>query len=182
VIYIGIDPGASGGIAAVNDKGTVYRVDKMPATDAEVLALLEALALAWHPAPWAVLEHAQAFPKMGVSSAFNYGRGWGAMQMALHAAEIPFDIVVPRKWQAALSCLTRGDKNVSKRRAEQLFPGLTITHATADALLIAEYCRRLHRGQSGQETEEGQVEGQVEGQGRALPQVGVRARDAQDRS
>jgi hypothetical protein len=37
---------------------------------------------------------------------------------------------------------TKGDKNVSKRRAQELFPQLKVTHATADALLIAEYGRR----------------------------------------
>jgi hypothetical protein len=93
-----------------------------------ILAVLQAVSFGGTWTTFAVLEHAQAFPKMGVSSAFNYGRGYGAIQMALAAAGIPFDIVVPRKWQAALGCLTRGDKNVSKRRAEQLFPG-TEDHA-----------------------------------------------------
>jgi hypothetical protein len=38
--------------------------------------------------------------------------------------------------------LSKGDKNVTKRKAQELFPSLKITHATADALLIAEYLRR----------------------------------------
>ncbi len=38
--------------------------------------------------------------------------------------------------------LTKGDKNVSKRRAQELFPALKVTHAIADALLIAEFARR----------------------------------------
>lgn len=33
-------------------------------------------------------------------------------------------------------------KNTHKARAQELFPGLKITHAVADALLIAEYGRR----------------------------------------
>lgn len=143
MLYIGIDNGSSGAIATVRDDGTIYRVDKMPATDAELFALLE---LHRNGAVFATLEHAQAFPKMGTSSAFNYGRGYGAMQMALHAVGIPFDIVTPAKWQAKMQCLSRGDKNVTKRRAEQLFPGVKITHAIADALLIAEHCRRVKAG------------------------------------
>ncbi len=45
------------------------------------------------------------------------------------------------RWQKEMGCLTKGDKNVTKRRAQELFPTLKITHAIADALLIAEYGR-----------------------------------------
>ena len=63
--------------------------------------------------------------------------------MALCAATIPYEEVTPQKWQKALGCRTGGDKNVSKARAQALFPLQNITHAIADALLLAEYCRRL---------------------------------------
>jgi hypothetical protein len=42
--------------------------------------------------------------------------------------------------------LTKGDKHISKQRAQQLFPSAKVTHAIADALLLAEYCGRVHRG------------------------------------
>jgi hypothetical protein len=45
-------------------------------------------------------------------------------------------------WQGALECLSGGSKNVTKLRAQQLFPGEKVTHGSADALLIAEYGRR----------------------------------------
>lgn len=36
-------------------------------------------------------------------------------------------------------------KNLTKARAQQLWPEYPrITHAIADALLIAEFCRRVH--------------------------------------
>lgn len=154
MLYIGIDNGATGAIAALDESGSLYRVDTMPTTDAEILGRLRMLTEqpAAHdvktnaPAIFAVLEFAQVFPRMGVSSAGTYIGGYRAVQMALLAAGIPFDIVVPRKWQAALSCLSKGDKNVTKRRAEQLFPRVKITHAIADALLMAEYCRRIKTG------------------------------------
>ena len=145
--FIGIDNGASGGIAALNADGTIYAVEKMPATEADLVAHL--IALAAGERAFAVLEHAQAFPGMGVSGAFAYGRGYGAVRAALHAALIPFDVVVPRRWQQALSCLSGGDKNKTKARAAQLFPKVKVTHVNADALLIAEYCRRLHSGMIG---------------------------------
>ena len=59
--------------------------------------------------------------------------------MALTAAGISFERIRPQVWQKSLGCMTGGDKNITKRRAQELFPQLKITHATADALLIAYY-------------------------------------------
>ena len=80
---------------------------------------------------------------MGSTSAFSFGRGVGNLEMALTAAGIPFERVTPQKWQKALGCMTKGDKNVSKRKAQELFPQMKCTHATSDALLIMEYGRRM---------------------------------------
>ena len=81
-------------------------------------------------------------PGQGVASSFKFGQGFGHLEMALTASGIPHTYVAPQKWQKELQCLTKGDKNVSKARAQQLFPHIKVTHAIADALLIAEYCRR----------------------------------------
>jgi hypothetical protein len=139
-LYIGIDPGVSGGIAAVTAAGDVRLVSAMPATERDVFNLLGSLS--GDPCR-AVLEFVRSSPQMGVTSAFTFGRGYGGLRMALVAVGIPFDEVVPRKWQTALQCTTKGNKNVSKKRAQELFPKVRVTHATADALLLAEYCRRL---------------------------------------
>jgi hypothetical protein len=89
---------------------------------------------------------------MGVVSAFTFGRGYGALRMALTMFDLHFEEVTPRQWQKAMACLTGGDKNVSKRRAQELFPALTITHAIADALLIAEFSRRRYQEIYGEES------------------------------
>jgi hypothetical protein len=93
----------------------------------------------------AVLESVSSSPQMGVVSSFSFGRGYGNLEMALTAASIPFERVRPQVWQKALACMTKGDKNVSKRRAQELFPSIKITHAIADSLLIAEYNRRTNQ-------------------------------------
>jgi hypothetical protein len=79
---------------------------------------------------------------MGVKSAFTFGEGYGRLQMALTALGIPYERIRPAMWQKAMGCLTKGDKNVSKSRAQELFPSIKVTHAIADALLIAEHNRR----------------------------------------
>ena len=78
-------------------------------------------------------------PGQGVSSTFNFGRNYGMLLMALTAAGIPFTEVTPQKWQGIMDCRTGGDKNISKRRAQQLFPNTDVHHWNADALLIASY-------------------------------------------
>ena len=145
---IGIDPGKSGGIAWIGKNG--HCVEKMPETCKEIWELLESITHGF--ASWkagngvlykAYIESVHSSPQMGVKSAFTFGNGFGHLEMALTAAGIPFERVRPQAWQKALGCLTGGDKNVSKRRAQELFPSLKITHATADCLLIAEYGRRM---------------------------------------
>ena len=79
---------------------------------------------------------------MGVKSAFTFGNGYGHLEMALTAAGIPFERVRPQVWQKEMGCLTKGDKNVSKRKAQELFPGTKVTHAIADSMLIAAYGER----------------------------------------
>ena len=142
---IGIDPGQSGGIAWTHEDG--MRVEKMPDTIQGVWELVSHIVdntaqIYRHTEFKAYLEQVHSMPGQGVSSSFKFGNGFGHLEMALTAAGIPFERVTPQRWQKAMVCMTKGDKNVSKRRAQELFPSLKITHAIADALLIAEYGKR----------------------------------------
>jgi hypothetical protein len=140
MIWIGIDPGKNGGIAAIGPGPSDAAAWKMPSTERDTLAVLKDAVMGL--GSFALIERAQAFPGMGVSGAFNYGGNYFGLRMALVALEIPFEVVAPGVWQRTMRCLTKGDKNVTKRRAQELFPTLKITHAIADALLIAEYNKR----------------------------------------
>lgn len=140
---LGIDPGASGGIALVPHKfsssGPIAL--KMPATERDIWDAVKDAA-AYADAAW--IEKVSAMPKQGVSSTFKFGRSYGFLRACLFAAGIPIHDVAPGVWQRALGCLSGGDKNITKAKAQELFPMLErITHATADALLIAEYGRRM---------------------------------------
>lgn len=81
-------------------------------------------------------------------------RSLGQLEGICIAAGYPPNLVSPRKWQGFLSCSTKGNKNTTKDLAIKCFPFLnrecksgknkglpvsTITHAVADALLIALY-------------------------------------------
>jgi len=148
MIVIGIDPGKSGGIASINDELRIM-VAKMPETSLDIYRLIDSLA--GHDAI-AVIEKVGATPQMGVVSAFKFGRSVGELHMACLASELRILYVTPQKWQKEFSLLSKargigkGDtakKNRNKAKAQELFPGIAITHAIADALLIAEYGRRV---------------------------------------
>lgn len=138
-IYIGIDPGLSGGIAFIPTTGEAW-AHKMPETDRDLIDLLRDATRDTDAR--AMLELVHSSPQMGVKSAFTFGEGFGRLGMALTALGVPYERVRPQAWQKAMGCLTKGDKNVSKRRAQELFPTLKVTHAIADALLIGEFARR----------------------------------------
>jgi len=150
VTIIGIDPGQSGGIAWIDERGKAC-VEKMPETISDIWDLLANFhSFESAPVYKAYLEQVHSMPSQGVSSSFKFGNGFGHLEMALTAAGIPFERVTPQKWQKAMGCMTKGDKNVSKRRAQELFPAIKCTHATSDALLIAEYGRRIQNTNSHQ--------------------------------
>jgi hypothetical protein len=142
MIYFGIDPGVGGGIAVVGDGDQFHgppRLKLKDATEHDVAAWFDMVNV---DEPRAVIEAVSSSPQMGVVSAFTFGRSYGMLRGVLVGLAIPFVDVRPQKWQKAMGCLSRGDKNVTKAKAQQLYPGEKITHATADAILLATYCRR----------------------------------------
>lgn len=135
---LGVDPGASGGFALVTGSRSGNICWPMPETERDIYELLASSG-----ADHICIESVHSMPKQGVASSFKFGRNYGFLRGAIIASGIPFEDVTPQKWQKALGCLTGGDKNVSKAKAQQLYPFLKITHATADALLIATYCLKF---------------------------------------
>lgn len=154
--YIGIDPGNEGGIAIITGHG--IELIQMPDT---LLQLWEIIA-PLRGFSQAVIEQVHSMPKQGVASSFTFGKNYGSLLMALTAAQIPFEEVRPQVWQKCL-CISPRKKDEPKgklklrllKKAQQLYP--TLWHwrepkskgkqlAVCDALLIATYCQRIHRG------------------------------------
>lgn len=141
--YIGADPGKSGGIARImmeNDRLVHVSAIKMPETALDLWTVIDSLSA--EGVVFACIEKVHSSPQMGVRSAFSFGESFGRLTMCFACSGIPFELVRPQKWQGAMGCLSKGDKNVTKERAQSLFPNVKVTHATADALLLAEYARR----------------------------------------
>ena len=144
--YIGIDPGKHGGIAVMGPDGEVLDVVKMPETPQDLLDFLEQ----YKDDSFCTLERVGGMPGNGGSAMFNFGKGYGHLQMALLALHIPTEDVTPNKWEKTYQLGSSGKytktewKNRLKAKAQQMFPhlGKKITLATCDALLICEYGRR----------------------------------------
>lgn len=97
----------------------------------------------------AVVEHVGAMPGQGSVSMFNFGASFGWLQGVLEALGVPYELVRPAKWKREFSCTS--DKNTSIQVAKRLFPDVDLRRTgrctkdhdgKAEALLMAEYCRR----------------------------------------
>jgi hypothetical protein len=141
---IGIDPGKNGGIAWITDGKPC--VEKMPDTLQDLWELIVSISMnasTGGTGIHAYIEQVHSSPQMGVKSAFTFGNGFGHLEMALTAAGIPFTRIRPQVWQKKLGCMTKGNKNITKQKAQELFPGIKVTHAISDALLIATYGKSI---------------------------------------
>jgi len=160
ILYLGIDPGKSGGLALIHPfLSDPVRAIPMPSTDRDIWEWFLPLG-EWpdsrHIQQVAVIERVGGFIKgnpLPGSKMFNFGRNYGVLIGCLTAADIPFEEVTASKWQHALGIAPRKKtesrtafKNRLKQKAQQLFPSVKVTLATADALLVTEYCRRKHEG------------------------------------
>jgi hypothetical protein len=173
VIIIGIDPGMSGGIAKLRDTGGsigtrwIPSAISMPATEkgiADHLWKLYQESVEEDIEIICFLEQVQVMPAIrrvkgpggtvreevnaGIVSTAKFMQGYGFLRGCLLTIGITVEDIRPQAWQKLLGCMTRGDKNVSKRKAQQLFPQSRVTHKTADALCIAEAGRIIRMGLS----------------------------------
>jgi crossover junction endodeoxyribonuclease RuvC len=154
-LFLGADPGLSGGLALLDESGAIVDASKMPETEHDLAEYVREFAPRIRKA---VIEGVHSMPQQGVSSAFKFGRQYGSLRMALIAHGIKLDTVTPQAWQRRMGLVIKGrsglriakklkgtsqtqKKNRNKARAQELFPKQRMTHAIADALLLAEFCR-----------------------------------------
>ena len=150
-LFIGIDPGKSGAIAGiycVNGKTKEIIVKKCGKNITEMNKNLK-LILSLKNSSTNIhcnLELVHAFPKQGVVSTFSFGQNYGQWQGILEANRVNFDLISPQKWIRYYNVLKLEKKNRKQflyNLAGEMFPQFKITYAICDALLIAEYCRKM---------------------------------------
>lgn len=151
---LGWDPGVSGAGTVLGRNGAVLysRAVKSTMSERELAAMVGDAVEVLHAAGGgpAFVEKVQYIGKRkdgtkgdGGQGAFTFGGVYKFVLGCLHTRGIIVVNVAPMAWQAKLECMSGGNKNVTKRKAIELFPGHKITHSVADSMLIAEYGRRV---------------------------------------
>lgn len=171
-LYIGIDPGNTGAIAAIDDKGNFISVHDAPILkekkktggikttllSAKVAEILNSLCKG--KSAKVIIEQALVMPMIpgrnggqGTVSAFSFGYGAGIYEGVLSGLGLEYLKVLPQTWKKAVFSGSGGgaDKRFSIVLAKAVFPGaisylnLAKHDGRAEALLLAEYLRRLKK-------------------------------------
>lgn len=163
MIFIGIDPGLSGGIAFINDLGSlVFPTPVIGGKEydiGEMKKILVNYGMLDIRAPlFAMIENQISMPGQGLTSTLQTGKGFGIWLGLLAGLGIPYQVVAAVQWQRKLFTGVKGNldtKQKSEVIAKRLFPGVDfrksersrVAHdGLTDAILIAEYGRRIHSG------------------------------------
>ena len=144
-VYIGIDPGVSGGIACITceELFTVKCPETIADMNDKVEAIAKLVANTGYKA-YAVIEAVHSMPGQGVASTFKFGMNYGQWLGILSANKISYTQATPQKWMKWLGSMPKDKKarkNHIKHLAQQRYPDTKITLATSDAVMLAEYCR-----------------------------------------
>jgi len=151
-LIIGIDPGMTGAVAAIGVCGVgVFEVQR--SADGKRIELPNILTYAGETVH-VFIEDINATPKFGSQTSFKMGRALGALET--WASMIPgasIEYVKPLKWKKAFGLVLSKEQNSNEKKrvslecARRLFPQVDLhrvaDHNKAEALLIAEYGRRV---------------------------------------
>jgi hypothetical protein len=163
-VILGVDLGLRGALAALRLTGDLAALVDMPTTAAGAgrpdydLPALTAWLDHWASRARALaIEYVHAMPRRlgGSIASFALGRASGLFEMWAWSRRVPIEIIPPAVWQRAMIPVRRGQgrqavKHAAQLAAVRLFPRAPLDSrrdaGRADALLIAEFARRLHVG------------------------------------
>ena len=161
-VFVGIDPGLTGGLAALTEEGEIVDVIPMPRLGGSTGPLAFNDIKLWFAGiknghtVYAAIERVSVRPREGVRSVLTIGTNWGFLKGMLVAIGAKHEEPTPQQWKKALGLPKRTGAERKKGKqdaavlATQLFPGINLTpgrkrvphDGMADAVLIAEYARR----------------------------------------
>jgi hypothetical protein len=142
-LYLGIDTGATGGIAILGEDGTIQAL--LPFKKHSWAEIIVEMVRFREDIKASILENVTSSRREnGVQNAFKQGVNIGIIKGILLGLGIPFEEVLPAKWQKGYQIpkgITYAErKKVMHNIASGLYPTDKVTKDMADALLIARYC------------------------------------------
>lgn len=148
-VYIGIDPGKSGGLCVIEDD--FIRAYACP-DNVKDMALLFAMAISVNKTKTVVayIEKVWARPTDAKGSIWKFAENYGSWKGIAGAYEIDLIAVAPQVWIKYYNT-PKLDKTRRKRylrdKARAMYPSLKkVTLKTADAILIAAYGKEKDNG------------------------------------
>ena len=146
--YIGIDPGKSGGLVVINEKGKAEAY-KCPEKVLDMSLLFQNAVGKTAPDNVKLLmERVWARPNNAVRSAFAYGVNYGQWMGIVACHEVPLQTCLPTEWISYFKCSKdleyQERKRWLKEKAKSLYPKLNVTLMTSDSILIADYAMKEH--------------------------------------
>lgn len=153
-IFVGIDPGKNGALAAVRGSELTMLVpfEDGGGSYVEAFRRLSILRNTWasETRVFVMIEKVWAMPHEGVSSAFSFGVNFGLICGIAKSFGFDVEYATPQQWQKHFG--VTGDKQEHIAKAKELFPSANLKRTPrckkdhdgfADALLIAEYLRSV---------------------------------------
>ncbi len=148
---MGIDPGFSGALAALDDDLNLEFVMDMPIIMVGKKRELDESKLStifsrWRLRPMTIgIEKSQTMPNQGIVSSGRYMASYGFLRGLCVGNGLPYHLIRPQSWKKAMMPDMGKDKGASIQKVTQLYPELRLTrvkdHGIADAILIARYLR-----------------------------------------
>ena len=117
--YIGIDPGASGGIAVIDEEGNI-KAYKCPKSSEE-MSLLFQMCVGNTPTVniKLLMERVWARPTNAVRAAFSYGVNYGQWLGISATHEVQMNTAIPVEWIKWVGCPKALKRDVRKRLKQQ---------------------------------------------------------------
>lgn len=159
MIYVGIDPGANGACCALMDDGEISLLKHDSASEHDqwewvtqfIGSPCHALIEQQTARPSRIPDGKGGWRETVLASTVHLFGSYRDLRTMLVCAAIPFEDCPPKRWQNGLHVppKDKGDsdsvwKNKLKSKALSLFPHVKVTLWNADAILIAEWCRRSY--------------------------------------
>ena len=146
MVYIGIDPGAKGAMALLEDGERLPKI--IPYNKEDYIDRLRTLF--YEEAECiCCIEAVHALPKQGLTSTWNFGVSYGWLLGLLDTLAIPYQPITPQKWKREFGLTS--DKAKSIEVCKRLFPGVNLLRTErsrkeddgmAEALLLSLYAKR----------------------------------------
>lgn len=172
MVYCGIDPGQTGAIVSLSEDGKLITVSDFEKDDTgricplQIKRVIEAIRFYHEEKNYiCCLEKSHAMPGQGTVSMFNYGVTYGITLASISLSEANIQIVeiTPQSWKKEFDLNSNKKLGIVRTKEDSvtaainLFPsrenmlrtpkkkgGYVLKHGRAEALLMAEYCRRKY--------------------------------------